>query len=456
MPKRNVVILVASLFACLIAWAARERGGHGHRFGELMTAIERHYVHEIDAEQLFTAAATAAVAGLDEHSAYLQASERADLEATLDQAFAGVGLELSLDPVSRQPIVVAPVFPGPGWRAGLEPGDRILAVDGIPIAGRPLRQVVGMLRGPIDTPVQLLVASAERNRPTLDPSVQPADEPRELTLIRELVEVETVQGDRRGEDGRWQWLLEGDERLAYLRIESFGERTAEEFAAAVDQIAAVPDLEGVILDLRGNPGGLVRSAVAVCDSLLADGPIVETRSARGGMGDAVAVDIRRATPPAALVGVPLTVLVDGLTASAAEIVAACLQDAGRATVVGGRTFGKGTVQSLIPLSDGRGLLKLTTAEYFRPNKKSIHRGAADGDDAPWGVQPDPGCEVTPTAEAVDRVREWRRGRTIPPRPGQTGTAAAGQHRLPREIDAVLARGIEVTRAGQSDRSLESE
>ncbi len=446
MPKRNVVILVASVLASLVAWAARERGGHGHRFGELMTAIERHYVHDVDAEELFTTAVTAAVARLDEHSAYLLAADRADLEATLDQEFAGVGLELTIDSIQRQPVVVAAVFAAPGWRAGLEPGDRIVAVDDMPTFGVPLREVVGRLRGPIDTPVRLLVASDERERPTLDPTVHDVAGSRELTLIRERVAVDTVQGDRRGEDGRWLWLLEGQPGVAYVRIESFGERTAAEFTTALDQIAALPDLEGMILDLRGNPGGLVRTAVAVCDALLEDGVIVETRSGRSGMNDAVPADVRRATPGAAVVGLPVVVLVDGLTASAAEIVAACLQDAGRATVVGSRTFGKGTVQSLIPLSDGQGLLKLTTAEYFRPNLQSIHRQPHDGDDATWGVRPDPGYEVTPTAEAVERVREWRRGRFVPPRPAPAVAAPAGEHRLPREIDAVLARGLDAFRA----------
>jgi carboxyl-terminal processing protease len=137
------------------------------------------------------------------------------------------------------------------------------------------------------------------------------------------------------------------------------------------------------------------------------------------------------------------VLVDGLTASAAEIVAACLQDAGRARVVGSRSFGKGTVQSILPLSDGRGLIKITTSEYLRPSRANIHRGPDDGDDATWGVSPDAGWDIVPTAEAAERVREWRHRRdVVPPREDAVAPPSGSPAVLPRDVDAVLARGIE--------------
>jgi carboxyl-terminal processing protease len=139
------------------------------------------------------------------------------------------------------------------------------------------------------------------------------------------------------------------------------------------------------------------------------------------------------------------VLIDGLSASAAEIVAASLQDAGRATLVGSRSFGKGTVQSLVPLADGRGLLKLTTSEYLRPSRQPIHRRPHAGDDEAWGVLPDAGFEVTPTAEAVARLRDWRRRRGVVSPPAVPTAAAAIESGdvLPREIDAVLAKALDV-------------
>ena len=156
--------------------------------------------------------------------------------------------------------------------------------------------------------------------------------------------------------------------------------------------------------------------------------------------------MRRATAGAALAEVPIAVLVDGLTARAAEIVAACLQDSGRAVVVGSRTFGKGTVQSIIPLSDGHGLLKLTTSEYLRPSRENIHRRREDDDNATWGVRPDAGCEVTPTAEAIERLREWRRAREIVPARGTSPAVVTESAMSPRAIDAVLARGLEAMAA----------
>ena len=448
MPKRNVVILVASVLTCLVAWAARERGGQGHRFGEVMAAIERDYIEEVDAERLFTIAVEAAVSRLDEHSAFLRDASRADLEATLDQEFAGVGLELSFDPAVRQPVVISPIFNGPAWQAGIGAGDRIVAIDGQATIGRPLREAVDLLRGQAGQPVRLAVSQPPMDRTTLDPAVALSEPPtRDITLVRQPLEVESIQGDRRGADGHWHWLLEGEPGVAYVRIESFGERTAEEFSAALQQISGEPLLHTVMIDLRGNPGGLLRSAVAVCDLLLDEGVIVMTRSQRaGGAESPASMDVRRATAGAAIKGLPVVVLVDGLTASAAEIVAASLQDAGRARIVGSRTFGKGTVQSLIPLSDGRGLLKLTTSEYLRPNREPIQRRPDAGDDEAWGVRPDAGCEVTPTAEAVERLRDWRRIRNVVPRPGRP--AVVSQVALPREIDAVLARGLELTASSQ--------
>lgn len=455
MPKRNVVLLVACLLASLAAWAAREQGGHGHRFGEVMAAIERHSIDEVDSEALFTSAVESVVAQLDEHSSYLHDTDRSDLEAALDQEFGGVGLELSLDPSLRQPVVVASVFPGPAWRAGITAGDRIVAVNGSPTSGLPLRDVVNLLRGKAGQPIEVTVSSASELA-TLDPLAPPPPEcVREISLVRQTMAIETVKGDRRANDGSWSWTLEGDPDVAYVRIESFGERTADEFSRAVESIAAIPSLRSVIIDLRGNPGGLMRGAVEVCDTLLDEGVIVVTQSRRGdGAAAATITDVRRATTGSLLADLPIVVLVDGLTASAAEIVAACLQDAGRARVVGSRSFGKGTVQSLIPLSDGRGLLKLTSSEYLRPSRERIHRRSNDGDDATWGVSPDAGCEVTPTAEAVERLRAWQqaRGQVPPPAGGASGvqqvSTSASRAALPREIDSVLARAIEVTTTGR--------
>jgi carboxyl-terminal processing protease len=442
MPKRNIVLLFVTCLVSLVALAARERSGYARRFGEVVAAIERSYYEPIDGEQLYTAAVEAAVSELDEHSAYLRDAGREELESALDQAFGGVGLELALDAATGLPIVISPVMNSPAWRAGVAAGDLIEAVDGQAIAGLPLRQIVDRLRGRVGDAVTLTVRAADPPRDTLDPAaaVAPAAA-RDVTLVREVVAVESVQGDRRRPDGSWDWMLEGEPGVAYLRIGSFGERTAAELAAALEAIAAVENLRGLVLDLRGNPGGLLQASVEVCDQFLDEGVIVSTRGRRDPGGGETVLDERRAAAGQTLAGVPLVVLADGLTASAAEIVAACLQDAGRAVVAGSRTFGKGTVQSLLPLSDGRGLLKLTTSEYLRPSRENIDRRPGAGDDETWGVRPDLGYELTPTAEAAEQLREWRRRRdVVPPRNG--GAVAAADATPPREIDAVLAKGLE--------------
>jgi carboxyl-terminal processing protease len=439
MPKRNAVLVVAACLVGLVALAARERSGQAQRLGEVLGAIERNYYQPVDGDRLFDAAVAGAVATLDEHSSYLTDDGRADLESALDQQFGGVGLELVIDTAAEQPMVVAPVFRSPAWRAGIAAGDRITAIDGQPTSGLPLRDIVPRLRGPVGKPVTVTILPTSPPAATLDPaSPVPGTQARDVTLIRELVEVESVQGDRRRSDGSWAWMLDGEPGVAYVRIASFGERTGVEFAAATQAIAAEGELRGLVLDLRDNPGGLLEAAVAVSDMLLDHGLIVATSGRHGGVRPG---DERRAEAGQMLAGVPVAVLVDGLSASAAEIVAACLQDADRATLVGSRTFGKGTVQSLLPLGDGRSVLKLTTSEYRRPNYAPIHRRPGAGDDEAWGVMPDDGFEVTPTAEAVARLRDWRRRRGVVPPPGETAVAAVSSDVLPREIDAVLAKAL---------------
>ena len=430
MPKRNLILLLATVAACLAAVAARERDAQGRRFGEVMSINDRAYLEPVDGDAIFDAAIDAAMSRLDEHSAFVRGEVRRELETALDQRFAGVGLELSIDDSRREPVVV---------------GDRIEAIDGEATAGLQLREVVNVLRGRRGEPVTLRIVSVAAPGGTLDPVATPAASARDVTLVREFVRVESVRGDRRRADGGWNWMVEDEPHVALVRITGFGEQTAAELAAALESIAAEPDLRGLVLDLRGNPGGLLSAAVDVCDLFLEDGVIVVTRGRRNAAaaGDEGVVDVRRATAGATLAGVPIAVLVDGLTASAAEIVAACLQDAGRATIVGSRSFGKGTVQSILPLSDGRGLIKITTSEYLRPSRANIHRRPDDGEGATWGVSPDAGCEIVPTAEAAERVREWRHRRdVVPPREASGAGRAGSSAGLPRDVDAVLARGIE--------------
>ena len=339
MPKRNLLLLCLMTVVCLASWQARDHGLRGRRFGEVMTAIERSYLEPVDDEALFAAAMEGLFSKLDENSAFLAGERRRELDAALDQQFGGVGLELLAD--EKRGIVVQTPVPGsPAWRAGIAPGDRIVAIDGGRTDNMKLKDAVVAVRG---RPGTTVVVTA------VGPAAGPA--PRTVALVREMVRTESVHGDRRRPDGSWDWFIEGEPAIALIRITGFGDRTLEELDRGLEEIAARGPPAGIVLDLRGNPGGLLSAAVGVCDRFLDEGVIVSTRGrAAGGAGNGGPPDVRRAMT-GGMVDVPMAVLVDGLTASAGEIVAACLQDNGRAAIVGSRTFGKGTVQSILPLSD---------------------------------------------------------------------------------------------------------
>lgn len=439
MPARNLILLLVVTVASIAAWFARQRDARGQRLNEVLVLVDAAYIDPVDVTGLADAAVDGAIATLDEHSAFLRGDGQRELEAALDQQFGGVGLELTIDDRTGELTVAMPLTGGPAWEAGIVAGDRIKAIDGASTAGLPLRDAVTRLRGEPGQTVTLTVAS-----PAEPAAARPA---RDVPLVRRVVEIESVQGDRRRADGSWDWWLEGEPGVALLRMTGFGERTAAELDVALSQIAAgqlhaggaPTPLRGIVIDLRGNPGGLLTAAIDVCDRFLDDGVIVSTRGRRptdSVPADDAAPDVRRATPGQAVDGVPIALLVDGLTASSAEIVAACLQDHDRATVVGGRTYGKGTVQSILPLGGG-GLLKLTTAEYLRPSGTSINRRPDDAEDAAWGVAPDPGFVVVPTGEALDRLARWRRLRDMHPAmtPGSGSVA-------PRAVDEVLARALD--------------
>ena len=478
MPKRNLFVLLLMIVTAVVAWLARDRAGHGRRFAEVLGAIDRAYLEPVDQQSLFDAAMEGVFSRLDEHSAFVVGDHRDQLESLLDQEFGGVGVELTRAEAHRGITVVSPVLGSPAWHAGIAAGDRILAIDGISTLQMPLEEAFRRLRGRRGAAVLLTVASQRAASAAEETVDGPA---RDIALVREVVKTESVLGDRRRQDGSWEWMIEGEPAAAIVRVTSFGERTADELRRAVeaitsrmadakDQAEQQPDREqqgeakqqgsgGVlILDLRGNAGGLLSAAVEVCDVFLDDGVIVSTkgRAVEGrGVGDGgaagddvAALDVRRATRGAALSDVPMAVLVDGLTASAAEVVAACLQDHGRAIVVGNRSFGKGTVQSIMQLSDGSGLLKLTTSEYLRPSRMNIHRRSNDDEsDADWGVSPDRGCELTPTGRQIEALQAWRRMRdVVPPKGGMAGPAPAeSQASQPRRIDPVLAKAVDAIR-----------
>lgn len=456
MPKRNLVLLCLIAAACLLAWAARDRGGRGRLYGEVSGHVGRLALEPVDDETLFRAAMEGMFARLDEHSSFETTSPGRDPPADPAGEIAGVGLELVGGGRDRLPTVITPLVGSPAWRAGIAAGDRIVAIDGVATHGMRLKEAVARLRGEAGTRIVLDVAPPAGDREESSDETGMITATRSVSLERAALRAETVRGDRRRADGAWEWFIEGEEGMALLRLSRFSPQTVEDLDRALAEIAAVGIPAGLVLDLRGNPGGALEAAVEICDRFLDDGVIVSLRrrpaaGTRPVRGASEHLDVRRATPGAVLPGVPMVVMIDGLTANVAEVVAACLQDHGRAVVVGSRSYGRGTIQTEVPLSDGRHTLRLTTAEYLRPNLAAIHRRWQDPESTEWGVRPDRGYELDPTGSTLENVHDWRLHRDVVPRhPAATGVEAdAGgdavaedrSSRRPRQVDPVLGRAL---------------
>lgn len=324
---------------------------------EVMERVRRDYVDQVESPALIDDAVRGLVAGLDPYSSYLDAEEYADLRVSTAGTYAGIGIEVST--ADRALRVVRPFRDSPAAAAGIQSGDLIAAIDGLPV-GNDLDTAMTRMRGPRGSVVKLAVVRAGSALPL------------EFTVERAQVDVHSVAMVR----------LEGD--FLYARIRAFSDTTAMDFAAGIARMRR--DLgskpRGVIIDLRSNPGGVLESAVEVADQMLEEGVIVtadgRTPSARFTMS---------ATPGEVLPGVPAVVLVNGATASAAEILAGALQDHHRAVLLGRRTFGKGSVQTVMPLSAGRAI-KLTTSRYFTPSGRSI-QGRGIEPDQPFDVDEQP-------------------------------------------------------------------
>lgn len=303
--------------------------------------VRREYVETVTDEQLEAGAVAGMVESLDPHSAFLDASEYDEMRVSTAGSYSGVGIELTAQ--GERVVVVTPIDGSPAALAGIRSGDVLDEIDGRPVPAGSLDEAIARMRGPSGTRVQLEIARPGEAAPLV------------FDLVRTEVHVRTVRAEP----------LPG--RYGYLRITHFNDSTPRDFERGLAGLRgdAAP-LRGLVLDLRGNPGGVLESAVGVADEFLESGVIVRadgrTAESRFEM-DATAGD--------ALQGAPLVVLVDRGSASGAEIVAGALRDHGRATLMGGRTFGKGSVQTVLPLRDGQAL-KLTTSRYFTPSGASIH------------------------------------------------------------------------------------
>lgn len=355
--------------------------------GEAIEMIDRYYVEPVDRRELLTSAMAGMTSTLDQHSEYIPPVSYQAFQDTIQQEFAGIGIYVD-QPVEGEPVrVITPLVGSPALRAGLMPGDAILEVDGEYVGDMDIRSVSERLRGPIATTVQLLV---ERGEEKLEVKVQ-----------RDTIQLESVIGDYRNGGNEWVYRLKQHPDIVYVRMTSFGDKTVSELRSVLSRLMPKSDVSGFVLDLRGNGGGLLTAAVDVCDMFLSSGRIVSTKTRGGVVEDEVSATAGTLVPP----DMPVAILIDEHSASASEIVAAALQDHGRATIVGTRSYGKGTVQNILPLEYGRSALRLTVAKYYRPSDQNIHRGVDDTEEDVWGVSPDPGMDVK---IAEDDIRQLAR------------------------------------------------
>ncbi len=318
-------------------------------FAEILARARQEYVTEIDEPEAMEAAINGMLTSLDPHSGYLNADDFKSMQVQTSGEYGGLGIEVTMEDGFVK--VISPMDDTPASRAGIQPGDLITAIDGVPIIGQTLNDAVKKMRGEQGTQIDITV-------------LREGEDAFDVTLTREVIEQKSVT-----------WQLD-DEDIGYIRIATFNERTTPLLEAAVNDISEKTGgrPRGIIIDLRNNGGGLLDQAVSVSDMFLSGGEVVSTQGRR-----ATDMESYMAHNGEVFKGVPMIVLINGGSASASEIVAGALQDRRRATVVGTTSFGKGSVQTVIPLGADRGALRLTTARYYTPSGHSIQA---------LGIEPD--------------------------------------------------------------------
>ena len=401
-------------------------------FGTVLRRVQRAYPREVDVPSLvaaalktieplrpesgepaavFKRAINAALASLDPHSAYLDAREQREQRSAMSGSFGGLGMEV--DMAEGLVRVVAPIEDTPAARAGLRSGDLIVRFNDQPVLGMTLADAISRMRGQPGTPIALVIRRPGR------------EEEFTVSLVRETIRTQALR-----------WSMEED--VLVLRLARFTRSVGAMIEKAISDSTATRMPRAVILDMRGNPGGLLNQAVITADAFLSQGEIVSLRGRTAGNRRSWQAD-----PAEQLAGVPMVVLLDGGSASAAELVAAALQDNGRAIVMGQRSYGKGSVQSILSLGAQKGALRLTTALYHAPSGRTVQR---------TGVGPDIELMAAPAASAPrGGRREADRARALPgadePAPPK---ARVEQTRCPRpqkNTDQALACALAFLKAG---------
>ncbi len=389
MPARNAQILILATLVCLLCYVQARRLKYAGRIGSAIETIEQYYVDEVSGDELYHSAMKGLLK-LDPYSEFIPPTEYTEFQATIGQQFGGVGILIEGPPTSRELTVVAPLLNTPAYEAGIQPGDRIVRINGEATKDLTSDEARERMRGPVGTSVDITI---ERDR---------QKNPIELTLTRADIHVDSVVGDHIMPDSKWSYFLQEEPEIAYIRVSLFGERTADEFRQALKQVK--PQAKALIIDLRFNPGGILSAAVEMCDMLLSEGRIVSTKGRKSTFDHTETADKQVELAE----DIPIIVLQNDQSASASEVMSACLQDHQRALVAGERSFGKGTVQQVFEIDHASTAIKFTIARYFRPSGANIHRTPEMKPDEVWGVSPEKELQLkTSENERLYLIRRWQ-------------------------------------------------
>ncbi|HUI15667.1 MAG TPA: S41 family peptidase [Xanthobacteraceae bacterium] len=340
-------LLVTQPHAMLLGSAARAAASDTYQqlnlFGDVFERVRADYVEKPDDKKLVESAINGMLSGLDPHSSYMDPKSFRDMQVQTRGEFGGLGIEVTMEDGLVK--VVAPIDDTPAAKAGVMANDIITKLDDEAVQGLTLNQAVDKMRGPVNSKIKLTIVR------------KGADKPIELTIVRDIIRVKSVRSHAEGDD------------VGYIRITQFNEQTTDGLKQAINDLNSqlgADKVKGYVIDLRNNPGGLLDQAISVADTFLDKGEIVSTRGR-----NPEETQRFNARPGDMTHGKPVIVLINGGSASASEIVAGALQDHKRATLIGTRSFGKGSVQTIIPLGAGNGALRLTTARYYTPSGRSI-------------------------------------------------------------------------------------
>lgn len=330
-------------------------------FNEVLDIVEKNYVEEVKQKKLIDEAVNGMIKSLDPHSAYLTPDQYKELQVDTSGTFGGLGIVISMQ--NDQLTVVSPIEDTPAFKAGLKTGDRIMKIDGQITKGMSIQDAVKKMRGPENTKVTLTILRKDMK------------EPKDYEIVRAVIKIKSVKHNVY------------DDNIGYIRISAFQESTVDELKKALQQVnGKSKDLKGIVIDVRNNPGGLLDQAVKASDAFLKSGTIVSTKGRVKAIESKFVAKDDGSEPTC-----PMVVLVNEGTASASEILSGALQDNGRAIVLGMPTFGKGSVQTVIPLEDGSAL-KLTTAKYYTPKGRSIQAEGIKPDIVVEPIRPADGPE----------------------------------------------------------------